>query len=251
MQKEYINEVVWGKMFNFFQDRKDIYIGSEAKLRGFVTAFCWVLKSGADWRSLPSTYGKWNSVFKRFNEWSKKNIWHDFFQFCIQDPDLEWVMIDSTIVRAHQCASGYKKGQAEEQGLGRSKGGLSSKIHIITDALGNPLKFIVTPGQRSDITQAQALADGIQSASVLADKGYDCDAFRALLSQQECIPVIPFRINRKGEHIYDKELYKERNIVESFISKIKQFRRIFSRYDKSLRNYMSLLLFAGALVWLR
>ena len=80
--------------------------------------------------------------FKCFNAWSKKNIWDKLLQFCVQDPDLEYIMIDATIVGAHACAASY--GNQKDEGLGRSKGGFSSKIHAKVDALGNPLKFIVT-----------------------------------------------------------------------------------------------------------
>ena len=76
---------------------------------------------------------------------SKKDIWNKLLQFCIQDPDLEYIMIDATIVRAHACAAGY--GDTREEGLGRSKGGFTSKIHAKVDALGNPLKIIITPGK--------------------------------------------------------------------------------------------------------
>src|SRR5262245_55490630 len=126
-------------------------------------------RTGAQWRELPNIYGKWNSVFSRFNNWSKKNIWGALLSFCSDNPDLESVMIDATIVRAHACSAGYKK--QNTQGLGRSKGGFTSKIHASVDALGNPLKFIITAGQQSDYTQADMLIDGITNVYVIADKG--------------------------------------------------------------------------------
>lgn len=79
-------------------------------------------------------------------------------EFCAKDPDLEYASIDATIVRAHPCASGY--GNQAVQGLGRSKGGFSTKIHAKTDALGNPLKIIITAGQESDFTKASELIEG-------------------------------------------------------------------------------------------
>ena len=159
MQEEYITNEAWSKMLIFLKTVPGIYIVSESRCKVFVEAIYWMARTGAQWRELPEKYGHWNSVFKRFNAWSRKKIWDDLFGFCIQDPDLEYYMIDATIVRAHQCAAGY--GNQEEEGLGRSKGGFTTKIHAAVDALGNPLKFIITPGQRSDVTQAEELIGDI------------------------------------------------------------------------------------------
>ncbi len=251
MKKEYINEAAWSKILIFLKSVKNIYLGDEKKCKTFMEAVYWMMRTGAQWRELPDEYGNWNTVFKRFNDWSKKNIWSDLHIFCIEDPDLESVMIDATIVRAHPCASGYKKGQQELQGLGRSKGGFTSKIHVKVDALGNPLRFINTPGQTSDITQAEALTCDINDCYVLADKGYDSGPLRSLLQQKGCTAVIPGRSSRIVTIEYDKHIYKERHLVECFFSKMKQFRRVFSRFDKSMRNFMSFLSFVGACLWLR
>lgn len=249
--KEYISEATWSKIFLFLKNNSKVYSGNEKSCKMFIEAIFWIMRTGAQWRELPKYYGNWNTVFVRFNDWSKKGIWEEFNDCCISDPDLEWVMIDATIVRAHPCASGYKKGQSEQQGLGRSTGGFTSKIHAMVDALGNSLKFIVTPGQRSDIKEAANLIKDIRDAAVLGDKGYDSDDFRDTVKQQNCNAVIPGRSNRIIEIEYDKELYKARHLIENFFSKIKHFRRIFSRFDKSLRNYAAFLAFAGAILWLR
>ena len=113
------------------------------------------------------------------------------------------------------------------------------------------MKFIVTAGQQSDYTQADMLIDSITNAYVIADKGYDSTAFRLKIIEQNCISVIPPRVNRKEQYEYDKHLYKERHAVECLFSKIKYFRRVFSRFDKSLRNFSAFLSFAGACIWLR
>ena len=251
MKKEYINEAAWNKIFSFLKNHKAIYSGDENKCKDFIEAIFWMSRVGAQWRELPEVYGKWNSVFSRFNDWTKKGIWRELMEFCIQDPDLEWVMVDATIIRAHPCAAGYKRDSQEKEALGRSKGGFTCKIHALVDALGNPLKFILTPGQRHDITQAPALIAGIQNVPIIGDRGYDSDDFRAQIYLQECAPVIPARSNKKELVEYDKYLYKERHAIECFFSKIKQFRRVFSRFDKSARNFAAFLSFVGAMIWLR
>lgn len=249
MTKEYINEAAWSKILIFLRSTNKMYIGQEIRCKIFIESIYWISRTGAQWRELPKNYGKWNSIFKRFNDWSKKHIWEDLLAFCADDPDLENVMIDATIVRAHACSAGY--GNQETEGLGRSKGGFTSKIHAKVDALGNVLKILITAGQRNDMTQANQLLEGTKDANVLADKGYDSASIREQIKKQNCIPVIPSRSNSKSPADYDKHLYKERHAIECFFSKMKYFRRVFSRFDKSARNFASFLSFVGAILWLR
>lgn len=249
MKKEYINEVAWSKVFIFLKSCKNIYAGKEKSCKNFVEAIFWMARTGAQWRELPEQYGKWNSIFSRFNAWAKKKVWDQLLQFCSEDPDLEYIMIDATIVRAHACAAGY--GKQNEEALGRSKGGFSTKIHAKVDALGNPLKITLTAGQRHDITQADILLHGVANAHVIGDRGYNSDKLRSNLIQQNCNPVIPSRSNSKNPQQYDEYIYKERHAIECFFSKIKQFRRIFSRFDKSARNFAAFLSFVGVCIWLR
>ncbi len=127
----------------------------------------------------------------------------------IEDPDLEWVMIDSTTVKAHPCATGDYKNGSQEQGIGRSRGGLTSKIHLMMDALGNALRFIVGPGNESDIKVAKPLIQDIRDAAIMGDKGYDSDELRHTIQHQNCESVIPGRSNRIVPIEYDKELYTD------------------------------------------
>lgn len=137
------------------------------------------------------------------------------------------------------------------QALGRSRGGHSTKIHLATDALGNAIRFILTGGQRNDMTQAEALVENLAADYVLADKGYDSDAFALKLKEMGAEVVIPSRANRKELREIDEHLYKERHLIECCIGKLKHFRRVFSRFDKLAKNYLSFVYFASAIVWLR
>lgn len=119
------------------------------------------------------------------------------------------------------------------------------------DALGNPLNFVLTPGQAHDCPQASLLLAGQQSDYVLADKGYDSAALIALIDARGAVPVIPSRRNSKQPRAYDRHLYQERHLVECFFNKIKWFRRISTRFDKLDRNYLGFLSFVSVLIWLR
>jgi transposase len=142
-----------------------------------------------------------------------------------------------------------KKSDAETEALGRSRGGFSTKIHALVDALGNPLTFILTPGQAGDCPQAESLlafCGGEEQKTaieaVLADKGYDSsDLARHIESEFEAEAVIPSRTNAKHPREIDRELYKDRNKIERFIGRVKHYRRVATRYDKTARNYMAFL----------
>ena len=144
-----------------------------------------------------------------------------------------------------------KSGGQEAQALGRSRGGFSTKIHIAVDALGNPLRFILTAGQRHDSPQAAPLIEGFEPQALIADKGYDSDALVKALTAKSIEVVIPPKKNRLEQRQYDRHLYRERHLIECFIGKIKHYRRVFSRFEKLSKNYLGFLSFVSALVWLR
>ena len=134
--------------------------------------------------------------------------------------------------------------------IGRSRGGLTTKIHAVVDALGNPLRFILTPGQASDIGQAEALIADFSAAHVLADKGYDAKALRETIANQDAVPVIPPR-KTSPQVPCDYALYCERNLVERFFQKIKHFRRIATRYEQTSRAFLSMLSIVAAIIWIK
>jgi putative transposase len=140
---------------------------------------------------------------------------------------------------------------ADAQGLGRSRGGLSTKIHVATEALGLPVRLIGSAGQRSDIAFAHDLVEGFEADAALADKGYDADHLCNRITESGAELVIPPKRNRKVQRAYDAELYKERNRIERFFNKLKQFRRVATRYDKLLQNFMGFVKLAAIAIWLK
>lgn len=144
-----------------------------------------------------------------------------------------------------------QKRGADGEAIGRSRGGPSTKINAVVDALGNPLRFILTGGQVHDSKQSEALIDGFDFDKLLADKGYDSDRFRAQIALAGAEAVIPSLGSRSQAIPYDKHIYKDRNLVERFFCSIKQFRRIATRYEKTATSFAGMLFLAGAMVWLR
>lgn len=246
----HIHETIWRKIYHFLRCCKYIHL-NEHRLRIFIEAVWYVAKTGCQWRLLPSEFGEWNSVYKRYKRWVDKGIWKNLFESVKIMPDMQEIMIDGTIIRAHTCAAGYAKHTKESEALGKSRGGFSTKIHAVVDALGNPLKLILTGGHRNEITQAQSLLGEMSQTLVIADKGYDSNAFLRFLENRQCEYIIPPRQNRKYQREYDKHFYTERHLIECFFGKIKHFRRIFSRFDKSAASYLGFLHFVSTLIWLR
>jgi transposase len=128
---------------------------------------------------------------------------------------------------------------------------LSTKIHAVVDALGNPLDFILTPGQACDLEGADAFLPDLEAGALLADKAFDADErVLNILEKKGIQAVIPPKSNRKEPREHDEELYKARHLIENFFLKLKQFRAIATRYDKTARNFLGAVFLVGAYVWL-
>jgi transposase len=127
---------------------------------------------------------------------------------------------------------------------------LTTKIHAAVEALGNPWRVRLSAGQVADIREAPALIQGVAAQAVIGDKGYDADEFVRLIEAQGAQAVIPSRKHRTQPRDYDRHLYKDRNLVERFFNRIKQFRRIATRYEKLAQNFLSMIQLVCAYIWL-
>lgn len=218
--------------------------------RLFIEAVLWVIRTGAPWRDVTRIYGiDWHRVYVRYNRWSHKGVWQNIFKSIATDPDLEYLMIDSSIVRVHQHGASKKCSQGK-QAQGHSRGGLSTKIHATVDSLGNPVRLLITEGQTSDHKKAGELIAGFQAQFVIGDKGYDSDDFVSTITDSGAKSVVPPRSNRKEMREYDKDLYKERNLVERFFQKLKNYRRIATRFERMAVHYLSMLALVSTVIWL-
>lgn len=249
LRRHEITDQHWDAIKDFLPGKEGDPGATAKDNRLFINAVLWIAKTGAPWRDLPERFGKWDTAFQRFNRWCKNGVFQSIMEK-LQDPDLGVLLLDSTIIRAHQHAAGAEGSCAEKEALGRSRGGFSTKIHVACDGMGKPVKIILTPGQDHDVTQGPALIDGSEADKIIADKAYDKDEFVADIESRDAEAVIPPRSNRLEQRDYDKEEYKKRNVVERFIGTIKQCRRVATRYEKTARNFLAMVSFASLFVLL-
>jgi len=142
-------------------------------------------------------------------------------------------------------------GRGEDQAIGRSRGGLSTKVHMAVRGLGCPVKFTLTAGQKGDAPQAETLIADMPTEIFLADTAYDSDALRQAIANKGAVAVIPNNPSRALKYALDRDLYAQRHLVECCFSKLKQFRRVATRYEKTARNYRAVITIAAIMLWIR
>jgi transposase len=218
--------------------------------RRVLNGIFWVLRSGAPWRDLPEIYGPRTTCYNRFVRWRRAVVWDQIMEALTAAHEAAVQTIDTSVIRVHQhgaCIAGNRK-----QHMGRSRGGLTSKVHAVVDANGLPVRLGLTPGEAHDNQLCPALLAGLRPrAMVLADRGYDADWIRAFIAQQGAWANIPPKVNRKDPICFSPHLYRARNLVERFFNKIKQCRRIATRYDKLAANYLAFIKLASIRLWRR
>ncbi|MGW4437032.1 IS5 family transposase [Streptomyces sp. NPDC004596] len=267
------------------------------------------VRTGVQWRDLPERHGPWKTVYERHRLWSADGTWERLLQQVQTAADvageIDWdIAVDSTIVRAHQQAAGARRsaagprvkggrqrrtlgrdavaeparppggGGAGGEGLGRSRGGFTSKLHLSADGRCRPLSLVITGGQRADCTQIEAVLEKIRVPrhgrgrprkkpdSVTADKAYSNGPCREYLRRRGIRHTIPEKADSKAARLrkgsrggrppgFDEDRYKKRNTVERAINKLKQSRAVATRYDKRGYVFLGTVTVATAIIWLR
>jgi transposase len=201
--------------------------------RRVLNGIFWVLRSGAPWRDLPKAFGPYSTCYNRFVRWRRAGVWSQ--------------MIDTSIVRVHQHAASTARNK--KQSMGRSRGGLTSKIHAVVDTNGLPVQLALTAGEAHDNQLAGKLLSRLKAGTMLlADRGYDADW---IITKRGVWANVPPKSNRKEPICFSPYLYRARNLVERFFNKIKQCRRVATRYDKLAANYLAFIQLASIRLWLR
>jgi transposase len=179
---------------------------------------------------------EWKPIYNRFRRWAIRGWWSDLFR---STPIVEEVasILDATVVRAHQDAAGGRAGPACNA-IGRSRGGFSTKLHAVVTLRAKPIEIRATPGQQHESTVAESLLGFVHGHSCLADGAYDADKILEAARQRGLKPTIPPSKSRNRKRRYDRRLYKLRYRVEVFFHDLKRYRRVATRFDKTLRCFM-------------
>jgi len=236
--------------------------------RTVLSGMLWILRTGAPWRDRPARFGAWATVASRFYRWRKAGLWQLILERLQQQRDqagrVDWSLhfVDGTVVRAHQQAAGAKQSTPQAEALGRSRGGFSTKIHIRAERGGKPLVIVLTAGQRHEqsafglLMEAGAIKRAgrgrprLRPRRVSGDKGYSSQEVRGYLRRRRIGAVIPTRSNERRRPRFDRRAYRERNVVERLINRLKAFRRVATRYEKRAANYLAMCTLAAILIWL-
>lgn len=242
-----ISDRAWEKIRPYTIGEKGTRGGNARDTRQFINGVFWILRTGAPWRDLPPEYGDWKNVHRRFSRWRDKGIWEKILEALVDDTDFEWLMIDASHVKVHPDAAGARGGNQE---MGRTKGGLNTKIHLAVDAHGMPVRFFITSGTTADCSVAMRLIEGFQAEYLLEDRGYDTDAIILKAAEARMIPVIPPKNNRKQLRDYDQSLYKLRHLVENAFLLLKRWRGIATRYAKNASSFVSAVQIRCIAIWL-
>jgi transposase len=269
-------DAAWASLQAKLRTIPHIWKADIAALRRFVEAVVYVLRAGVAWEDLPERFGRPNSVHRRFRRWAREGIRDELFLDGIPTDALETVMLASSACKAQRHATGARGGG--EAALGRSRGGLTTKIHAVVDGFGRPLCFLPTPGQAADCRQARALLEGLTFERLIGDRGYDTDELRDWaeglgaeglgaeglgaeglgaeglgaeglgaegLGAEAAIPA---KRNRKVPMPHDRRAYKGRHKVEDLFCRIKGFGRIVLRKCKTSRSYAGFVSLALTLI---
>lgn len=206
------------------------------------------IRIGCPWRDLPGFFGPWKSVYTRWRRWNLSGIWAQVLDTLAADAHGTLRPLDATHIKVHQDAANPAGGQSGHS-IGRTKGGLNTKLTALVDSHGRALQLTLAPGNRADVKAAEQIW-APPGKRVVADKGYDSDSFREALKAEGATTSIPPRSNRTTSPPFHRGYYRLRHHVENFFQRIKRWRAVGTRYDKLDLHFLASVQLAAILDWL-
>ena len=243
--------------------------------RPILEGILWIQRTGAPWRDLPVRYGNWKTVYSRFRRWTLLGVWAKVLLTLQNEAEangsIDWNLhhVDSTSIRVHVDGAGARREtltpeqSAQKQAIGRSRGGLTSKVHLRVEGKGRVMKLELSQGHRHDsqLFEAVMVQEPLHGGRwgrprhkprrVVGDKAYLSSKLRQSLQNKGIGRVIPRKSNERRRGFFDKDAYKKRNIVERTIGHLKRWRRLATRYDKLKATFQAFWTLAIILQWLK
>lgn len=214
-----------------------------------VEGMIYLVRVGCPWRDLPELFGSWKGVYTRWRRWAQSGLWHAILCFLARQAEGCLRAIDSTFLKVHQHGANPAGGQ-EAQAMGRTKGGLNTKLHAVVDGRGRAVALLLSAGQVSDVKMAPELLQPFRRVIIVADKAYDSSALYEQLCTQQCRVCIANRLGRGRKLPFHRGWYRKRHRVENFFQRAKTMRRFATRYEKTLTSFFAVACLTAVLDWL-
>jgi transposase len=215
-----------------------------------VEAICYVLRTAVAWRDLPAIYGPWNSVYSRWRRWCALGLWQEILRLLSGQAEGCVRFIDGSHIKLHQFGCNPAGGQ-QAQAIGRTKGGLNTKLCALVEGNGRLMAAVLAPGQMYEVEAAAPLLGDLKRVLLVGDKGFDADALREKMLAQDCLACVPPRSGRRSPAWYHRGFYRKRHKVENFFQRIKVYKRVSTRYEKLAITFLNFVLVASVFDWLK
>ncbi len=262
MKRHALSDAQWERIHDLFPENGKR--GQQWKdHRLMVDGILWAVKTGAQWRDVPERFGPWKTVYERFCRWTQEGLWDQILKRLQSEADavdeIDWKLfcIDGSSIRAHRSAAGAKKnltleGEPADHALGRSRGGFGTKIHLVCEGKGKPLAVQISGGQEHESKYFKEMMGKIgipqgrgrprkNPDNIAGDKAYSSGENRSYVKARGIGDVIPTKTNEERREGFDKELYRDRNIVERCIGWLKESRRIATRFENLALHYLGVI----------